>query len=97
MNPAHLVGQIRIKNPEIWADYCSQVPATLEPWGAELLFRGKKETTFSGETPYTDIVVIRFPSLTALHGWHESTAYQAILPLREAAAEVLLSGFESST
>lgn len=94
MAPAYVVGQIRIKNPEAWADYCSQVSATLELWGAEVMFRGKKDTTFAGETPYTDIVVIRFPDLATAKAWHDSEAYQAIVPLREVAAEVLLSSYK---
>ena len=93
---AYIVGQIRIKDADLWANYCNQVPVTLEPWNAELMFRGKNEVTFAGETPYTDIVVIRFPDLATAKAWHNSEAYQALVPLRESAADVLLSGFEAS-
>ncbi|MBE0508330.1 MAG: DUF1330 domain-containing protein [Marinospirillum sp.] len=96
MPHAYIVGQIRIKDSDLWADYCNKVPATLEPWNAELMFRGKNEVTFAGETPYTNIVVIRFPDITTAKAWHDSEAYQALVPLRESAADVLLSGFEAS-
>jgi len=39
--------------------------------------------TFAGEIPYTDIVVMSFPDLTTAKSWHDSEAYQALVPLRE--------------
>ena len=48
----------------------------------------------SGDSPHADIVVIRFPSAAAASGWFASPAYQALIPLREQAAEVLLLAYE---
>ncbi|MEK9802078.1 MAG: DUF1330 domain-containing protein [Curvibacter sp.] len=95
MSVAYVVGQIMVKNPVMWAEYRSKVPETLSPWGAELVFRGKKAATFSGENPYPDIVVIRFPSVAAAQGWFASPAYQSLIPLRQQAAEVVLLSYES--
>ena len=39
--PACVIGHITVKDPEKWAEYRSRVPATLAPWGAELLLRGR--------------------------------------------------------
>ena len=71
----------------------AQVPATLAPWGAEVLFRGKTAATLAGRHPHTDTVVIRFPDTNAVNGWYGSSTYQALIPLREAAAEVVLVSF----
>jgi len=95
MNAAYLVGHITVKNAEKWIKYREQVPATLEPWGAEVIFRGKRVAVFSGELPYDDIVVIRFPDKQAVNNWHYSPAYQALLPLRQQAAEMLLLAYET--
>lgn len=95
VNAAYLVGHIAIKDAEKWDRYRSQVPATLEPWGAEVSFRGKCVAVFSGEHAYTDIVVIRFPNKEAIDSWHYSPAYQALIPLRQAAAEVQLLSYET--
>ena len=95
MSSAYLVGHITVKNPEKWIEYRNQVPATLEPWGAEVTFRGKKVATFSGDHAYDDIVVIRFPSKESIERWHSSVAYQALLPLRQQAAEMLLLSYET--
>ncbi len=93
--PAYVVGNIRVKNEDKWAEYRSKVPETLSPWGAELLFRGRLGTVMSGEPPYPDIVVIRFPDLNSIDGWHNSPAYQAIIPIREQAADMVLVSYES--
>ena len=95
MTEIYLVGHISVKETDKWQAYRSQVPATLAPWQAELVFRGEKMTMLTGEHPFDDIVVIRFPTDEALHGWHASPAYQALIPLRQEAAEVVLIAYRS--
>jgi uncharacterized protein (DUF1330 family) len=95
MSNAYVVGQITVKNPELWAEYRDQVPATLSPWGGELVFRGKQAAALAGENPHPDIVVIRFPSVAAANSWFLSPAYQALIPLRQQAAGVVLTSYEA--
>ena len=95
MSSAYLVGHLTIKHESKWAEYRDQVPATLTPWGAELVLRGKRVAILAGEHAHADIVVIRFPSQAAIAGWHSSAAYQALLPLRQQAAEVVLLAYEA--
>jgi uncharacterized protein (DUF1330 family) len=93
MSQAFVVGQMTVKQPEKWAQYRSQVLATLLPFGGELVFRGEQVQSFSGVNPHPDIVVIRFPSLDDAQGWHASAAYQALIPLRQEAADVVLTTY----
>jgi uncharacterized protein (DUF1330 family) len=95
MSNAYVVGHVTVKNAEKWAAYRNQVPATLKPWGAEVVFRGKKVATFAGEHSHSDIVVIRFPDQEAVNGWHSSAAYQSLVPLREQAAEMVMLSYEA--
>ena len=95
MNQAYVVGQITVKNEALWAEYRSKVPGTLAPWNAELVFRGQQARALSGECPHADIVVIRFASLADADGWHNSAAYQALIPLRQDAADVVLTTYEA--
>lgn len=95
MSSACLVGHITVKNAEKWIKYRDQVPATLEPWGAEITFRGKRVATFSGDRTHDDIVVIQFPNKEAVDSWHSSPAYQIQIPLRQQAAEVVLLSYET--
>lgn len=95
MNSAYVVGHISIINTEKWNEYRNQVAATLEPWGGELVFRGKKSAILAGANPHSDIVVIRFPDQMAIDNWHSSAAYQALIPLRQQAAEIDLLCYEA--
>ena len=90
---ACVIGHISVKDEEKWAQYRAQVPATLAPWGAELLFRGQRATVLSGDHAHTDTVVIRFPDAAAVDGWYQSAAYQALIPLRQQAADLDLVVF----
>lgn len=94
MNSAYVVGHITVKDPDKWARYRERVPASLQPWKAELVFRGELVSVLSGQHGHTDTVVIRFPDLDAANGWFNSPAYQALIPLRQSAAEVDLLLFQ---
>ncbi len=95
MSAAYVMGHITIRDPRKWAAYRERVPATLEPFGAELVFRGKRVAVFDGDHPHTDVVVIRFPDKEAACAWHASPAYQALIPLRRQAAEVTLLAYDT--
>ncbi|MCZ2103045.1 MAG: DUF1330 domain-containing protein [Comamonadaceae bacterium] len=95
MPHAYLVGHITVKNADKWAEYRSKVPATLAPWGAELVFRGTQAAHYAGEQPSPEIVVIRFPDQASVDRWHTCAAYQALLPVRAQAADVVLSSYQA--
>jgi uncharacterized protein (DUF1330 family) len=95
MKQAYVVGQMTMKNELKWAEYRGQVLATLTPFGGELVFRGNQVRARSGDCPHADLVVSRFASLTDADGWHNSAAYQALIPLRKEAADVVLTTYEA--
>ena len=66
--------------------YRSRVMPTLEPFGARFLVRGGAFTVVEGEMPFERVAVLEFPSRGAAEAWYQSDAYQAVLPLRLAAA-----------
>jgi uncharacterized protein (DUF1330 family) len=94
--PAYVIGHIKVKDAGKWAEYRSQVPGTLAPWGADLVCRGKRLNILSGEHHYPDMVVIRFPDSDSVSKWFNSNAYQALIPLRDQAAEIVLVSYESA-
>ena len=87
---AHVIGHITVKDFDKWAQYRASVPATLVPWGGEVVMRGRCVEVLCGEHAHTDVVVIRFPDAAAADGWYRSPAYQALIPLRVQAADMLL-------
>lgn len=94
MSNAYVIGHITVIDAEKWNEYRNQVPATLEPWGAELVFRGKLACVLSGEHRHPGTVVIRFPDTNAINGWYSSPAYRALIPLREKAADIVLLAYD---
>ncbi len=95
MSAAYVIGHITVKDAARWDEYRARVSATLTPRGAELVLRGKRAATFAGHHAHDDVVVIRFPDLDAATGWHGSAAYQALIPLRMQAADVVLLSYEA--
>jgi uncharacterized protein (DUF1330 family) len=95
MSAAYMIGHITIKHPEKWAEYKSRVPATLAPHGGEVVFRGTVDAVLAGDHAHTDVVVLRFPDQAAVHAWHDSPAYQALLPLRMEASDGVLIAYNT--
>ncbi|PHR81819.1 MAG: hypothetical protein COA59_15390 [Colwellia sp.] len=95
MQPAYVIGNITVIDQDKWSEYCSKVPTTLSPWKGELVFRGKQVEVLGGKYQHSDTVVIRFPSIKSLNNWFNSDAYQALIPIREQAANVDLISYQS--
>jgi uncharacterized protein (DUF1330 family) len=91
---ACIIGHITVRDGAKWDQYCARVPSTLAPFGAALLLRGRRMRVLAGEHGHTDTVVIRFPDAASIESWYASPAYQALIPLREAAADVTIVSFE---
>lgn len=96
MNMHYVIGHITVKDAAKWDEYRRQVPATLAPWQAELVFRGQKVAVLGGTHAHTDTVVIRFPDAETANGWFNSPAYQALIPLRLEAADIDLISYAAS-
>jgi uncharacterized protein (DUF1330 family) len=92
--PAYAIGHITVRDPAGWQDYCRQVPATLAPFNGEVMLRGQVRDVFHGAHAHVHTVVLRFPDTAAAAGWHASSAYQALVPLRDAAADVVLVSYQ---
>lgn len=90
----YVIGHIRVIDAARWADYRARVGATLAPFGGELVMRGRVDAVLAGDWPRTDTVVLRFADAATACAWHDSPAYQALVPLREAGAEVVLVGYQ---
>lgn len=79
---AYVIVGVDVHEPEAYAAYTRQVPATLEPHGGQFVVRGAPFEVLEGEWRPARIVVLRFPSVEHARAWHASAAYQAILPIR---------------
>lgn len=91
---ACIVGRVRVKDPTAWAAYRRGIPATLTPWNGTLVARGTDPLVLTGTCDETDMVVIRFPDRDAVRAWYASAAYQALIPLRDVAADVVIVAYD---
>ena len=95
MKPAYVVGNITVLDQDKWSEYCGKVPTTLIQWEGQLVFRGKQQAILGGQYQHSDAVVIQFPNIDALNAWFRSEEYQALIPLREQAANIDLVSYQS--
>ena len=86
---------IQVKNPEKLQEYVSQVPMTMQPFGAKMLARGKVQKMLNGALTHQIEAVFEFPSTEAIENWFASDAYQALIPIREEAAHMNIAILES--
>ena len=84
--PAYVVVGVDVEDAEAYSAYTREVPATLEPYGGRFVVRGGAFEVLEGEWPAPRIVILQFPDVAQAKAWHESAAYQAILPIRQAHA-----------
>jgi uncharacterized protein (DUF1330 family) len=92
---ALLVGTIRVTDAAAWQRYVERVGATFTPHAGRVLFRGARAAQLAGVAHGERVVVAEFADLGALRRWHDSTEYQALIALRDAGAEVVLTAYET--
>ncbi len=93
--PAYLIGHITIKDPDKWKIYVDGVQKSLLPFEAEIVFRGRLATVLTGEHSHQHTVVIKFPDQSTLQNWYYSDSYQALIPIRNEAADVVIISYDT--
>ena len=89
-----LVGHITVKNDELWQKYVSGVQESLLPFNSKVIFRGKLVSVLAGKHEHDLVVVIEFPDQSTLDNWYSSEKYQALIPLRDKAANVAIMAYK---
>ncbi|WP_148864415.1 DUF1330 domain-containing protein [Marinobacter fonticola] len=90
---AYLIGHIKVHDERLWQHYVEGVAASLEPIDARILFRGEKQADLAGTNPRDRAVVVEFADAGELGRWFHSDAYQALIPLRDRAADVMITSY----
>ena len=91
---AFLVGHISLKNEELWQEYVEGVRESLSPFESKILFRGKLVSVLAGSHEHDLVVAIEFADHATLNNWYHSEKYQSLIPLREEAANVVITTYE---
>jgi uncharacterized protein (DUF1330 family) len=85
--PAYLIGQIRVKDAERYAQYRAGVLATIQTFGGRFIVRAPEVEVLEGRHDGRRVVVIEFPSKERLRAWYDSPDYAALKALRLDAAD----------
>lgn len=92
---AYLIGQITVRDREKWDRYVAGVADSLSPFPARVLFRGRCAAVLAGTHPHELTVVIEFADQQTLQSWFASPDYQQLIPLRDAAADVVIISYDA--
>jgi uncharacterized protein (DUF1330 family) len=65
------------------------------PFDAEVVFQGRRASVLTGEHPHQHTVVIKFPDQPTLQQWYQSDTYQALISIRNEAADVVIISYDA--
>ena len=92
---AYLIGQIKVKDDGLWQEYVAGVQESLVPFEARIVFRGKLLEVLAGQHDKDLVVVIEFSDPSMLDRWFTSEKYQSLVPLRDEAANVVITTYQA--
>jgi uncharacterized protein (DUF1330 family) len=92
---AYLVGHITVKDNGLWQKYVSGVQESLSPFDSKIIFRGQLVEILAGQHEHDLVVVIEFPDQSTLNNWYASEKYQSLIPLRDKAANVVITTYKA--
>lgn len=92
--PGLLVVNLTVKDQAQFDAYAAKTRPILAAHKGALLFRGANATVLFGEPTHKVLIGFRFPSKAAIKDFYSSTDYQALIPLRTEAADVVFTAYE---
>lgn len=90
---AFFVATVTVRHPEKFQEYALRAAATFAPYGAEAVLRGKVDGALVGGVGHQTVGIVRFPDAEALSDWFNSPEYQALVPLRDEAADMTIIAY----
>lgn len=89
-----LAVNITVKDAAKFDSYFSQASPTVAAAGGQLQFRGVKPEVLHGTNPHQVIVMFRFENQAKIVEWYNSPTYQALIPLRLEATDMVFTAYE---
>ncbi len=86
MPAAYLIANVRVINPDQYAEYRKWSSAAFEAHNAEILVRGGAVEVIEGDWTPERVVIVRFPDMAAAHAFYNSPEYGKARTAREGAA-----------
>ena len=57
--------------------------------------RGKASKFFAGSDNHQAVGILKFPDIGSAESWYGSDAYQALIPNRDEAADMVITSYEA--
>ncbi|MCH8113638.1 MAG: DUF1330 domain-containing protein [Proteobacteria bacterium] len=92
---AFFVATAKVKDPTKYGDYAQKAGASMKEFGGEIIVRGQVREVLAGGADHNGVGIVRFPDVKSLTDWYASPAYQAIIPLRDEAADMTIVAYEA--
>lgn len=84
---AYVIGDIKITDPEKYAEYAVRVPATSEAYGVRYLVRGVGKCEIAeGDWLPERLVLAEYESMETVKAWYYSPEYSPLVKLRQSAS-----------
>lgn len=87
---AFFVATVAIKDPQKFQEYAQKAGGTFAAHGGKPVLRGVTDDDLAD---HQAVGIVSFPDLDALTRWFNSPEYQAIIPLRDEAADVTITAY----
>ena len=83
---AYVIAQVKIKDPERYAQYVQLTPASILPYGGRFIVRGGRAEKLEGAIEVNRIVILEFDGYERAKDWYESEGYRHAKELRQSAS-----------
>lgn len=90
---AFFVASVTIRDAEKFTEYAQKAAATFAAHGGEIVLRGKAEVALAGALSHGSVGIVKFPDMEALGRWFRSSEYQALIPMRDEAADMSITAY----
>ncbi|MEM6577644.1 MAG: DUF1330 domain-containing protein [Pseudomonadota bacterium] len=92
---ALLVARFDVKNPAKMQAYADAAGPTVAAHGGEFVAMGQAVAALVGENDRQSVAMVRFPDVATAQTWFVSPEYSACKPLREDAADMQFTLYET--
>jgi uncharacterized protein (DUF1330 family) len=83
---AYQVIEVNVKDPDLYKQYAEKAMPLQLQYSARFIARGGRVDSFAGEAPKRAVIAI-YDSLEKVQALRDSSEYQALVPLRDKAAD----------
>ena len=92
---AFMLATIKVREPAKFQEYLGKVQQLSVNFGAKLLAKGKVVRNITGgEREHGVTIVVQFPGTENIDSLFNSEEYQALIPLREEGADIVMTSHQ---